>query len=72
MPFYDKPLLRGQPSLSSSATCRYPEKIKGGHLIKVQLYLQALTGEFVSTLLAQIDKNIRYIHSYVSLVTETK
>lgn len=54
------------------ATCRYPEKIKGGSLIEVQLYLQALTGEFVSTLLAQIDKNIRYIHSYVSLVTETE
>lgn len=59
-------------NLHWAATCRYPEKIKGGRLIKVQLYLQALTGEFVSTLLAEIDKNIRYIHSYVSLVTETK
>ena len=59
-------------NLHWAATCRYPEKIKGGRLIEVQLYLQALTGKFVGTLQAQIDKNIRYIHSSVCLVTETK
>ena len=39
-----------------AATCRYPGNIKGVRLTEVQLYFQALTGEFVGTLLAQIDK----------------